>query len=206
MDDLERGPGATTPPKAHVSEEVIEALSKDVDYVLKLTDDPTVAGMMTRGLEILKMSRDPTLSVRVAPDIYSGASCASSDTEGASREDEGSDTDVVDTEPEQKHEVSNSGGPLLDAAVMEELKRSALSRRAGPCEASETQIANGANNPANGLSMGGRPYLYRLHHVEDRVNWENGMLRKLVKQNLGYTEQNIDEWLDLSLWDAEMGH
>ena len=32
------------------------------------------------------------------------------------------------------------------------------------------------------------------------------MLRKLVRQNLGYTEQNIDEWLDLSLWDAEMGH
>ena len=32
------------------------------------------------------------------------------------------------------------------------------------------------------------------------------MLRKLIKQNLPYSEQNIDEWLELSLWDAELGH
>ena len=176
-DDMESRSGAATPlKKTHVLEEVGEALLKHMDYVPKHTDDPTVVGMMTRGLEVLKTSRDPTLPARVAPDVYRGASSASKDIVGVSREDQGSDIDVVETEPEQKREVSKSGG-------------------------SETQIANGAENPEDGLSFWGRPYLYRLHHVEDRVNWENGMLRKLVRDNLGFTEQNIDEWLDMSLWD-----
>ena len=52
---------------------------------------------------------------------------------------------------------------------MKKLKRSALADRAGSSEASEIQIANGANNPSDRL-IGGKPYLHRLHHVEDRVN------------------------------------
>ena len=169
-DDLKEESAATVPPKARASEETLKSLSKDVNEVLKLPDDAEVASMMMRGLEILRMSRDTTLPIRVAPDIYRGASSVSSDSEGASREDQGSETDVGDTESERKHEVSASEGPLLDETVMEELKRAALSDRAGSCEASDTQIANGANNPSDGL-IGGKPYLHRLHHVEDRVNW-----------------------------------
>ena len=107
-----------------------------------------------------------------------------------------------DEELKTNHHVSSRGGTMAD--IMVQKKRQHSTSSGNSVSASEAQIANEADTRSDCPAFFGKPYLYRLHHVDNRVEWENRMLRKMVKEKTGWQEQRIDEWLDLTLLEAEL--
>ncbi len=112
------------------------------------------------------------------------------------------ESESVDEELKTIHHVSSPGETMAD--IMVQKKRQHSPSSGSSVSASGVQIANEADTRSDCPAFLGKPYLNRLHHVDNRVEWENTMLRKMVKETTGWQEQHIDDWLDLTLFEAEL--